>query len=149
MLIFRLCSQNINYSIHTYTLINHLLLFTKLNHCLNQSSNHQMDSPSTPKNKRSFPNESPRTQRTCVEKKQIIDYYNSIKEIYGAKAKTVKKFELKSTSALSRILEKEQKFNELIEENRLDSSRKRIRLSAHEILEENLFKFMTNVRSNN
>ena len=70
-----------------------------LNHCLNQSSNHQMDSPSTPKNKRSFPNESPRTQRTCVEKKQIIDYYNSIKEIYGAKAKTVKKFELKSTSA--------------------------------------------------
>jgi len=63
-----------------------------------------MDSPSTPKNKRSFPNESPRTQRTCVEKNQIIDYYNSIKEIYGAKAKTVKKFELKSTSDLSRIL---------------------------------------------
>jgi hypothetical protein len=108
-----------------------------------------MDSPSTPKNKRSFPNELPRTQRTCVEKNQIIDYYNSIKEIYGAKAKTVKKFELKSTRALSRILEKEQKFNELIEENRLDSSRKRIRLSAHEILEESLFKFMTNVRSNN
>ncbi len=50
---------------------------------------------------------------------------------------------------MSRILEKEQKFNELIEENRLDSSRKRIRLSANEILEESLFKFMTNVRSNN
>ena len=89
MLTFRLCSHNINYSIHTYTLINHLLLFTKLNHRVNQSSNHQMDSPSTPKNKRFFPNESPRTQRTCVQKKQIIDYYNSIKEIYGAKAKTV------------------------------------------------------------
>jgi hypothetical protein len=50
---------------------------------------------------------------------------------------------------LNRILEKEQKFNELIEENRLHSSRKRIRLSAHEQLDENLFKFMTNVRSNN
>ncbi len=50
---------------------------------------------------------------------------------------------------MNRILEKEQKFNELIEENRLHSSRKRIRLSAHEQLDENLFKFMTNVRSNN
>jgi hypothetical protein len=90
MLIFRLCSQNINYSIHTYTLINHLLLFTKLNHCLNQSSNHQMDSPSTPKNKRSFPNESPRTQRTCVEKKQIIDYYNSIKKFMVPKRKQLR-----------------------------------------------------------
>ena len=50
---------------------------------------------------------------------------------------------------MNRILETEQKLNELIEENRLDSSRKSMRLSNYEQLDENLFKFMTNVRGNN
>ena len=51
-----------------------------------------MDSPLINKKKRTYENESPRQQRTCAQKKEIIDYYNSIKDKYGAKMATVNKY---------------------------------------------------------
>ena len=108
-----------------------------------------MDSPLIKSKKRSYENESPRQQRTCAKKKEIIDFYNSIKDKYGSKSLTVKTFGISNVSALNRILEKEESINELLDDNKLDMSRKRLRLGKYELLDANLYNFMVNVRHNN
>ena len=57
-----------------------------------------MNSPDAITNKRNRNNDSPRIQRSYEDKKAIIDYYNTIKDKYGSKSETVKKFDLKYVS---------------------------------------------------
>ena len=66
-----------------------------------------MNSPDAITNKRKRNNDSPRIQRSYEDKKAIIDYYNTIKDKYGSKSETVKKFDLKYVSVLDKILIKE------------------------------------------
>jgi hypothetical protein len=54
-----------------------------------------MNTPLIKSRKRTYENDSPRQQRTYEQKKEIIDFYNSIKSEFGSKSKTVNKFDLK------------------------------------------------------
>jgi hypothetical protein len=90
-----------------------------------------MNSPKTSKRNRS--EDSPRNQRSIEDKKNIIDFYNSIKGNYGSKSATVQKFDLKYVSVLDKILTKETEINELLEQNQLDSKRKRLRMGQNQL----------------
>ena len=74
-----------------------------------------MNSPDAITNKRKRNNDSPRIQRSYEDKKAIIDYYNTIKDKYGSKSETVKKFYIKYVSVLDKILIKENEINTLID----------------------------------
>ena len=50
-----------------------------------------------------------RVNRNFNEKKEILDYYESIKHEFGAKTKTIKKFNLNHVSSLNTILAKKKK----------------------------------------
>ena len=105
-----------------------------------------MNSPLLPTKKRKYDNDSPRQQRTYEQKIEIIEFYNSIKSEFGSKSKTVSKFDLKYVSVLNRILEKEDAMIELLDQNQLNPSGKRLRMGKNELLDNNLNKFMISVR---
>jgi hypothetical protein len=47
--------------------------------------------------------------------------------------KTVQKFDLKYVSVLDKILTRENEINELLEQNQLDSKRKRLRMGKNQL----------------
>jgi hypothetical protein len=108
-----------------------------------------MNTPLIKSRKRTYENDSPRQQRTYDQKKEIIDFYNSIKSEFGSKSKTVNKFDLKYVSVLNRILEKEEAMIELLDQNQLNPTRKRLRMGKNELIDTNLHKFMISVRDKN
>ena len=90
-----------------------------------------------------------RTQRTYEEKKAIINYYNSIKHEYGAKSKTVEKFDLKYVSVVDKILKKCENIDDLLENNLLSPSRKRLRKGLYPEIDNNLYRYFSLVRAQN
>jgi hypothetical protein len=87
-----------------------------------------------------------RVQRDFTEKKEIIDFYESIKHEFGAKTKTIKEFHLTNVSSLNKILAIKKNIDDLIENKSL-CKRKRTRKGLYPLIDENLYNYLLCVRT--